>query len=71
MMRSRPRGEVLADLREALHVMEERSHLGLDNEVAEKLGRLLLHRIAKVESALAQESNGLTAVGASVSTADK
>jgi hypothetical protein len=40
------------ELRYALDVMEEYSHLGLDDEAAGKLRRILLRRIEEAESAL-------------------
>ena len=49
----------IEDLRFALTVMEEHSHLGLDAEFASKLRSLMLRRIAKTEvqlSALASMS---------------
>lgn len=40
------------ELRYALDVMEEYSHLGLDDEAAGKLRRILLRRIEEAECAL-------------------
>jgi hypothetical protein len=40
------------ELRYALDVMEEYSHLGLDDEAAGKLRRILVRRIMEAESAL-------------------
>ncbi len=44
---------LLSELRYALAVIEERSHLGLDEESTSRVRRILLQQIAKVESALA------------------
>jgi hypothetical protein len=41
------------ELRYALNVLEECSHLGLDEEGASRIRRILLQQIAKTESALA------------------
>jgi hypothetical protein len=43
------------DLRIALHVLEERSHLGLSEERASMVKSILLRQIAKTESAIARE----------------
>jgi hypothetical protein len=39
-----------SSLRDILSVMEERSHLGLDDELAHNLRRILTRKIARVES---------------------
>jgi hypothetical protein len=56
MIRHRPHREVLEDLRYALEVMEENSHLGLDDPAANALRSRLLGQITKVEAAIARES---------------
>jgi len=43
---------LVTELRYALDVMEEYSHLGLDNEAAGKLRNILLRRINEAETAL-------------------
>jgi hypothetical protein len=62
MMHRRPSHELLAELRYALQVMEENSHLGLDDPAANKLKTILLRRIGKMEETLARET--------AISTAD-
>jgi hypothetical protein len=42
----------LSDLRYALDVMEERSHLGLDDHFQSTLRQILLRRIAEAENSL-------------------
>jgi hypothetical protein len=54
---------VLEDFRYTLRVMDEASHLGLDDEAASRLRGVLLRRISRLEDALAHESNGSTAAG--------
>ena len=44
------------DLRFALEVMDEYSHLGLDSEHAAKLRSLMLEQIAKAAEALREQS---------------
>ena len=44
--------DLAAEFRYALDVMEECSHLGLDDEYAGKLRDILLRRIEKTETAL-------------------
>jgi hypothetical protein len=56
MMYRKPSREILAELRNALQVMEENAHLGLDDKAADKLKALLLRRIAKVEDVIAREA---------------
>ena len=51
-MNDRPNPALVAELRYALDVIEERSHLGLDDEVASNLKGILLRRIADAEDAL-------------------
>jgi hypothetical protein len=58
MVNARQNPEVANELRYALDVMEEHSHLGLDAEAAGKLRTILLRRISQAESA---ESAGATA----------
>jgi hypothetical protein len=50
-----PTSESLDGLRETLRVMEEDSHLGLDNEAAEKLRQILLHQIERAERSLVRQ----------------
>ena len=56
MIRHRPPTEVLENLRYALSVMDEESHLGLGDKYAETVRRTLLRQIAVVEAAIARES---------------
>ena len=56
MIRHRPPNEVLEDLRYALRLMDEESHLGLDEKYAETVRRTLLRQIAAVEADIARES---------------
>ena len=51
---SHPR-EVLEDLRFALKVMEERSHLGLDVQAARALRNTICSQIAKIEALIDRE----------------
>lgn len=44
--------DAATDLRYALDVMEEYSHLGLDDEFAGKLKQILLKRISEAEAAV-------------------
>jgi hypothetical protein len=53
-----PTHESLDGLRETLRVMEEDSHLGLDNEAAERLRQILLHQIERAERALVRQPDG-------------
>lgn len=53
------------DLRFALEIMDEYSHLGLDSEHAAKLRSLMLQQIAKAEQALRRSSDEPVAVSAS------
>jgi len=46
---SAPKPELANELRYALDVMEENSHLGLDDEAANKLRSILLRRIKQAE----------------------
>ena len=50
-MNDGPNPRLVSEFRSALNVMEERSHLGLDDEFASKLKRILLRRIAEAEGA--------------------
>ena len=52
MMYSAPNPDLVTELRYALGVMEEYSHLGLDSEAASKLRNILLRRISEAEAAL-------------------
>lgn len=47
---------MLEDLRYALRVMDERSHLGLDHKYAETVRGSLLRQIAAVEAEIVRES---------------
>jgi len=46
---SAPKPELANELRYALDVMEENSHLGLDDEAANRLRSILLRRIKQAE----------------------
>ena len=46
---SAPKPELANELRYALDVMEENSHLGLDDESAKRLRNILLRRIKQAE----------------------
>jgi|KBSSwiStaDraftv2_1062776.scaffolds.fasta_scaffold04350_10 hypothetical protein len=46
---SAPKPELANELRYALDVMEENSHLGLDDEAANRLRKILLRRIKQAE----------------------
>ena len=46
---SAPKPELANELRYALDVMEENSHLGLDDEAANRLRNILLRRIKQAE----------------------
>ena len=46
---SAPKPELANELRFALDVMEENSHLGLDDEAANRLRSILLRRIKQAE----------------------
>ena len=48
---SAPKPELANELRYALDVMEESSHLGLDDQAANKLRAILLRRIKQAELA--------------------
>ncbi len=50
-----PRSDASTELRYALEVMEEYSHLGLDDEYASKLREILLRRIEEAEEAVSVE----------------
>lgn len=49
------RSDAAIELRYALEVMDEYSHLGLDDEYASKLRDILLRRIEAAEAALSVE----------------
>lgn len=48
---SAPNPELVNELRYALDVMEESSHLGLDDEAANRLRNILVRRIKEAEKA--------------------
>lgn len=52
MMYTTPNPDLVTELRYALDVMEEYSHLGLDSEAAGKLRSILLRRIDEAEAAI-------------------
>ncbi|MGA9584816.1 MAG: hypothetical protein WBQ95_05775 [Terracidiphilus sp.] len=52
MMYRTPDPDLVTELRYALDVMEEYSHLGLDGEAANKLRHILLRRIEEAEAAV-------------------
>lgn len=54
-MDDRPNPALVGEHRYALDVMEERSHLGLDDEVAENLRGILLRWIVEAEDAPARK----------------
>jgi hypothetical protein len=56
MLYRKPSHEILEDLRNALKVLEENSHMGLDDKAAESVRATLLRQIAKAEEALTRES---------------
>jgi hypothetical protein len=47
---SAPKPELANELRYALDVMEENSHLGLDDEAATRLRNILVRRIKQAEN---------------------
>ena len=49
---SAPKPELANGLRYALDVLEENSHLGLDDEAAMRLRNILLRRIKQAESSI-------------------
>ena len=49
---SAPKPELANELRYALDVMEENSHLGLDDESAKRLRSILLRRIKQAEASV-------------------
>jgi hypothetical protein len=53
-MQITPNPDAATELRYALDVMEEYSHLGLDDEFASKLREILLKHIEEAEAALHQ-----------------
>jgi hypothetical protein len=52
LMETTTSSDAATDLRYALDVMEEYSHLGLDDEFAGKLKQILLKRIEEAEAAV-------------------
>jgi hypothetical protein len=52
MLNSAPNPDLVNELRYALDVMEEYSHLGLDDAAAGKLRNILLRRIEEAEAAV-------------------
>ena len=61
MLYGRSAEEILEDLRHSLDVMEAESHLGLDDGFAEKVRRILVRRIERIEAEL-RASKGPAAV---------
>jgi hypothetical protein len=51
MLNSTPNPDLVKELRYALDVMEENSHLGLDDDAAGRLRAILLRRIEEAENA--------------------
>ena len=56
MTYSIPNPDAVTELRFALDVMEEYSHLGLDDEAANRLRNILLRRIDEAEAAVSSKS---------------
>jgi hypothetical protein len=56
MLDTKSRSDLVHDLRYALDVMEEYSHLGLDDEAASKLREILLRQINDSHAALSSLS---------------
>ena len=56
MIRHRPLREVLGDLKFALDVMEENSHLGFDDGTASVLRDRLLGQITQIEAEIVRET---------------
>jgi hypothetical protein len=54
-MDDRPNPALLLELRYALNVLEECSHLGLNEKGASRIRRILLQQIAETESAVASQ----------------
>jgi hypothetical protein len=54
---SAPKPELANELRYALDVMEENSHLGLDDESAKRLRNILLRRIKQAESSVSTRAS--------------
>jgi hypothetical protein len=52
MLDAKSKSELVTDLRYALEVMEEYSHLGLDDEAASKLGEIIVHQIDDARAGL-------------------
>jgi hypothetical protein len=55
-METTTNSDAATDLRYALDVMEEYSHLGLDDEFAGKLKQILVKRIKEAEAAVSAEA---------------
>lgn len=55
IMYSAPNPDLVTELRYALDVMEEYSHLGLDDESANRLRNILHRRIREAENALSPQ----------------
>lgn len=55
-MYAQPEYATASELRYILNVMEERSHLGLDNASAHKIREVLVRRISRAENASAKKS---------------
>jgi hypothetical protein len=52
MLDTKSKSELITDLRFALDVMEEYSHLGLDDEAANKLREIIVHQIDDARAGL-------------------
>jgi hypothetical protein len=65
-MYRRDPAELLNELRYSLRVLEERSHLGLNDEAADRVGQILLRQISMLESALASDSVESTTTAATI-----
>jgi hypothetical protein len=52
-----------AELRHVLNVMEENSHLGLDDEMANRLRRILVRRITEAENSERRSPGTSDAIG--------
>lgn len=62
MMYTDPQYATSSELRCILNVMEERSHLGLDNEFSNRIREVLSRRIANAENASSKKSAPCAAV---------
>jgi hypothetical protein len=59
-----PRYETASELRSILNLMEERSHLGLDSEIANKIGDVLRRKIEDRENTSSKKRAPSLAVAA-------